>query len=395
MTARDTTDPPTAATPSREWLSERVRAVARDVAGPAAEGVDREGRWPRETIDALARAGLLGLIVPREHGGLGEGASALALACEELGSACGSSALVFGMHCVGSKVLSAGPRPEQVERFLAPIVRGEHVTSLALSEPGTGVHFYLPRTTFRREGDGYRLNGRKAFVTSGGRADSYVISAAAEGAVEDPGTFSTFVVERGSAGLSWGDEWDGLGMRGNSSRSAWLEEVRVDGLHRLGREGDETWHLFDLIAPYFLVAMSGTYLGTARGALEEALATVGERRYEHSGRLVAEQAPVPSLLAEAWTEVERSRQLLRHAARLLDGGDEGANLALFAAKIDVAEAATRVTDVALRLAGGRGYGAGSRIGRQVRDARAAHLMSPTTDLLKSWLGRSLLGLPLL
>lgn len=395
MNPRETADLPTAGRPSSGRLTERVRAVARDAAEPAAAAVDREARWPRETVDALARAGLLGLVVPREHGGLGEGALALARACEELGSVCGSSALVFGMHCVGTRVMAVGPRPEQVERFLTPIARGEHVTTLALSEPGTGIHFYLPRTTFRGQGDGYLLNGRKAFVTSGGCADSYVMSAAAEGAVEDPGTFSTFVVAAGSSGLSWGDPWDGLGMRGNSSRSARLEEVRVDGVGRLGREGDETWHVFDLIAPYFLVAMSGTYLGTARGALEESLAAVSGRRYEHSGRLVGEQAPVAALLAEAWTELERSRQLLHHAARLLDDGDERAVMALFATKIDVAEMATRVTDLALRLSGGRGYGSGSRIGRLLRDARAAHLMSPTTDLLKTWLGRSLLGLPLL
>ena len=396
MTRREPAEPPTVlGRPSPDRLAERVRRVARQVAAPAAEAVDREGLWPRPTVDALAGEGLLGLMVPREHGGVGEGAEALAIACEELGSVCGSSALVFGMHCVGTRVVAERPRPEQAERFLAPIARGEHVTTLALSEPGTGVHFYLPRTTFRPEGDGHRLNGTKSFVTSGGCADSYVLSAAAEGAVDDPGTFSTFLVEQDAAGLSWGPPWDGLGMRGNSSREARLDEVRVEAAHRLGREGDETWHLFDLIAPYFLVAMSGTYLGIGRGALEEVVEQVGRRRYEHSGRRLAEQPAVPALLAQAWTEVERSRQLLHYAARLLDAGDPAATPALFAAKIDVAESATHVTDVALRLSGGRGFGASSRIARHLRDARAAHLMSPTTDLLKTWLGRSLLGLPLL
>lgn len=377
-------------------LRELAREVAREVAAPAAEGVDRHARWPADTVRGLATAGLLGLTVPREHGGLGEGAEALAVATEELGTVCGSSALVFGMHSVATATIAAKVRPPQVRRYLEPILRGEHVTTLALSEPGTGVHFYLPRTTFERREDGsYRLSGTKSFVTSAGHADSYVISAAAAGGEGDPGTFSCFVVDAHAEGIELGPPWDGLGMRGNSSRTVSFHGTRLDPDHQLGREGDETWYLFDVVAPYFLVAMSATYLGVARGALEVAQGHVASRTYEHTGRSLAREGPVPVHLAEMWVRVERGRQLLRHAARRLDGGHPEAARSLFAAKIEVVRTAVDVTDRAMVLTGGRGYTGGSRLGRALRDARAGHLMSPSTDLLLRWLGRSLLDLPLL
>lgn len=377
-------------------LRETARGVARKSAAPAAEEVDRDGRWPVETVRGLAAAGLLGLVVPREHGGLGEGAEAVAVVTEELGTVCGSSALVFGMHSVGTATIATKVRPPQVRRYLEPIQRGEHVTTLALSEPGTGIHFYLPRTTFERREDGsYEIEGTKSFVTSAGKADSYVISAAAGGAEADPGTFSSFVVDAGSAGIELGPPWDGLGMRGNSSRSLTFHRVELDPDQRLGREGDQTWYLFDVIAPYFLVAMSATYLGVAQGALEVAQGHVATRTYSHTGRSLAREEPVPMQLAEMWVRVERSRQLLRHAARRLDGGHPEAARSLFAAKIDAVRTAVEVTDRSMVLAGGRGYTSSSPLGRALRDARAGHLMSPTTDLLLRWLGRSLLDLPLL
>lgn len=381
---------------SVDRLRRLAQDVAREAAGPAAEAVDREARWPAETVGALASAGLLGLVVPREYGGLGQGASTLAVVTEVLGSVCGSSGLVFGMHSVATATIAARVSPAQARRYLEPVSRGEHVTTLAVSEPGTGVHFYLPSTAFERTEDGsYELEGTKSFVTSAGHADSYVVSAAAAGAEADPGTFSCFVVDADEPGIELGPPWDGLGMRGNSSRSVTFRRVRLDGDRRLGQEGDETWFLFDVVAPYFIVAMSATYLGVAQGALKLVQEHVRERTYRHTGRSLANEDQVAPEVAEIWLRVERSRQLLWHAARQLDAAHPEAARSLFAAKIDVVRTAVEVTDRALVLSGGRGYGAGAHLGRALRDARAGHIMSPSTDLLRRWLGRSLLDLPLL
>lgn len=378
-----------------EELRDLAAETARTVLREHADAVDDEARWPAESMRALAEVGLLGLHVDADLGGRGEGMLALALVTEQLGRECGSTALVYGMHCVASKVITVTPTADQIERYLRPIAAGQHVTSLALSEPGTGVHFYLPQTTFRPADDGYVVNGRKSFVTSGGQADSYVLSVVREGLGLDPGTFSCLLLDATRSDLSWGSPWDGLGMRGNSSRGLTLDDVDVPAADLLGAEGDETWFVFEVIAPYFIVAMAGTYLGVAQSALDEAVEHLRKRTYDHTGERIGTSETVAHRLGELWARVERTRQLLYHAARLGDADAPGARHALFAAKAEVAETAVDVANDVMTLVGGIGYGRGGRIGRALRDARASHVMSPTTDLLRTWLGRSLLDLPLL
>lgn len=381
-----------------EPVSPRLLSLARDaarVAAPLAPRTDREARWPAEAMRALGESGLLGLHVPRRLGGLGQGLLALAQIDEELGKACGSTAMCFGMHCVATAVIAAKATPAQEEKYLRPIAAGRHVTSLALSEPGTGAHFFLPRTTFEHREDGFVLDGRKSFVTSGGQADSYVVSAVAPGAELDPGTFTCLLVERGAHGLEWGPPWHGVGMRGNSSLGARLADLRVPPDNLLGREGDQIWYVFEVVAPYFLVAMAGTYLGIAQAAFDLAAEHLRQHRYEHTSERLAENAALVEQVAGMWTTVERARRLLHHAARLGDAGAPEAANALFAAKIEVADAVVGVTNAAMMLLGGRGYQENGTLARLMRDAQAAHVMAPTTHLLKRWLGRSVLGLPLL
>lgn len=376
-------------------LQARAREVADSVVRDEAATVDAAAVWPRDSMRALGEAGLLGLHVDTRHGGLGQGMLALAVVAEEIGSVCGSTGLVYGMHCVGTRVIQVRPTPAQAEQYLAPIAAGQHVTSLALSEPGTGSHFYLPRTTFRRRDDGFVVNGHKSFVTSGGEADSYVMSVVAADADLDPGTFSCLLLDADSPGAEWQEPWDGFGMRGNGSRGLVLEDAVVPSRNLLGTEGDEIWYLFEVITPYFIIAMAGTYLGIARSALEAAIEHLRERTYTHTGELAGAADTVSHRLGHLWSVVERTRQLIHHAARLGDHGHPDARRALFACKAEVAEAAVTVANEAMTLTGGIAYGRNSRIARALRDARAADVMAPTTDLARIWLGRSLLDLPLL
>lgn len=201
---------PAAATPL-----ERLRQLAAEIAGSVlAEEcgeVDADAKWPEKGLRALADAGLMGLHIPEHLGGHGEGLLALATITEELGRHCSSTAMCFGMHSVAAKVLSSKATPYHEERFLRPIAQGQHISSLSLSEPGTGVHFFLPRSEAREDGDAFVLKGEKSFVTSGGHADSYVMSAVAPGQELDPGAFSCFAVEADTPGLEWKEEWQGSG----------------------------------------------------------------------------------------------------------------------------------------------------------------------------------------
>lgn len=364
--------------------------IADGVVAADAAAVDQEGRWPEAGLRALCEE-LGGMVVPEEHGGAGHGLGALVRVGEILGARCASTALCFGMHCVASAVISAKATPQQAVRYLEPIAAGQHLTTLALSEPGTGSHFWISESALQRTPRGYRIDGRKTFVTNGGHADSYVVSTVGATPDAPAGEFSCLVVDGDAPGLVWGPPWTGLGMRGNSSRSLALEGVASPPEALLGAEGDQIWYVFHVVAPYFLAAMAGTYLGIAVAAFEEARLHLTERRYSHGGTRPAQQPVVQHRMGELWATIERTRQLLHHAAEQGDVGGPDALPALCSAKAEVAEAAVAVVNEAMTLVGGIGYREGTSMERHLRDVRAAHVMSPTTDILRTWVGRAVLG----
>jgi alkylation response protein AidB-like acyl-CoA dehydrogenase len=374
---------------------ERFRVIALGVTAREAEAVDREYRWPEATMNAIKDEGLGGLVVPTRYGGLGLGLRAQTEACEILGRECASAGLAFGMHCVATAVIASKATPDQGERYLQPIARGEHITTLALSEPGTGVHFYYPETQMTRTSNGFVVNGTKSFVTNGGYADSYVVSTVSADPDAPPGHFSCVMVANGSPGFRWLEPWRGLGMRGNSSRGASLDNVFVPTNDLLGDEGDQVWYVFHVVAPHFLVAMAATYLGIASSALDVAVERLKKRRYSHSGTAVAQIDVMQYKLGHMWAKVHRTRQLVLWAA---DEGDRQGPLtlpALCAAKAEVAPCVVETVNDCMTLVGGSAYRDGSRLERLLRDARAADVMAPTTDLLYTWCGRAVLEEPLL
>lgn len=377
----------------------RLRNIAREVTAsviaPNAAAVDREAKWPKASLQALGDAGLMGLHIPKRLGGHEQGLLALAVLGETIAEGCASSALCYAMHCVGTAVIVAKASSYQEDRYLVPIVEKQHVTTLALSEQGTGSHFYFPQTQLNLQGDVYRVNGVKQFVTNGGHADSYVISTQASDPDSEAGDFSCLIVDRDSRGITWTGDWSGLGMRGNSSRAMNLDNVEVPAANLLGQEGDQIWYTFEVVAPYFLVAMAGAYLGIAQAALAVARQYIQERRYAHSGERLADVAILQYRIAEMATAVQKSRGLLHHAAYLGDMGDGEAMINIMMAKADAADLAATITNDAMTCCGGSAYRDNSELARMLRDARAAHVMSPTTDMLKTWCGRLLLGRPLM
>lgn len=374
----------------------RVQQVALDHVAPHAASVDADARWPERQLRALLDAGLGGLVLPERAGGLGLGLLGLLRVCETLGQHCASTAMCFGMHGVGSAVLAAKATPDQVERRLRPIAEGRHLTTLAFSEPGSGAHFYLPQTRLTRDAGTFLVDGTKSFVTNGGHADSYVINGVSDDDRDAMlGQFSCLVVDARAEGISWKEEWRGTGMRGNSSRTMRLDDVRVPDDDLLGAEGDQAWYVFHVVAPFFLSAMAGTYLGIAQAALGEAATHLKARTHRHTGQTLAQSTVLQHRMGELWAEVERARRLSYHAAEQGDIGGPDALPAVLSSKAEAGETAVRVTNAAMTLMGGIGYAQGGRLDRLLRDARAAPVMAPTTDILRLWTGRWLLGEPLL
>ena len=382
--------------PELHQLLETAASIAREVAAPESSRADRDGVWVEQTMAALKESRLTGLVVPQAQGGHGEGLYALVRISEELGKAYASAGLCFGMHCVGAAVIAAKATSWQQEHYLVPIAEGKHITSLALSEPGTGAHFYFPQTSLVPvSANEFVVNGAKTFITNGGHADSYVVSTM--GASEDAGAdqFSCVVIDEGTKGLDWGGEWTGMGMRGNSSRPAQFHDVHISGQQILGEKGDQLWYIFNVVAPYFLMAMAGSYLGIAAAALEEGKNTLLRRTYSHNGTNLAQLSLLQHRLGVLWANVERTRRLIYHAALEGDKGQPEAMPAILAAKAEVAHCAVDVVNEVMTLSGGIGYQQSGRLGMLLRDARAAHVMAPTTDILYTWLGRALLDQPIL
>ena len=369
--------------------------IAKNIAVKEALIADKNGTWVKETMEALKQSKLTGLVVPEAFGGLGQGLFALVKICKELGKSYSSAGLCFGMHCVGSAVIAAKATTWQQKKYLEAIASGEHITTLALSEAGTGAHFYFPQTPLIAvTEDEFLVNGVKSFVTNGGHADSYVVSTLGASADADPDQFSCVIIDADAPGIAWGQEWDGLGMRGNSSKSLHLNDVHISGKHILGDKGDQLWYVFNVVAPYFLMAMAGTYLGIAEAALIEGQTTLSKRSYAHNGSSLANVSLLQHRLGTLWSNVERTKRLIYHAANSYDKNAPDALLGILSAKAEVAGCCVTVVNEVMTLTGGIGYKNNSHLGMLLRDARASHVMSPTSDLLYTWIGRVLLDQPI-
>lgn len=379
-----------------ENILEKFREITESTVSKEATDVDQKAQWPEKSIRLMQQEGLAGLVIPKESGGLGQGLYGFVRVCEIIGQASASAGLCFGMHCVASAVIAAKATPHQKKNFLEPIAQGQHLTTLALSEPGTGSHFYLPQTQLLSLSETeFAIKGNKTFVTNGGFADSYVISTVGVEADASIDQFSCVVVEKTASGLELGPPWQGLGMRGNSSRSLALRSVAVPSGNLLGAQGDQLWYVFQVVTPYFLTSMAGVYLGIAQAAFEEAKNHLMKRNHSHNGLTLNQIPLLQHRLGTLWAKIERTRQLIYHAALEGDKGGENAILAILSAKAEVAHCVVEVVNEAMTLAGGVGYRDNSRFDVLLRDARAAHVMSPTTDLLYTWIGRAILDQPIL
>jgi isovaleryl-CoA dehydrogenase len=368
-----------------------VQAAARDIAeariAPAAAEVDRTRSFPHDDMRALAEAGALGLLVPTEHGGSGGGLTALAEACEVVGAAGASTGMVFLMHAVTAATVAGGGGARAAE-LLGAMASGETIGTLAFSERGTGAHFYNPELRAERRDGAIRVSGRKSFVTSGGQADVMLVLVQAA----DGDGLDCYAVAGDAPGVSFDGAWQGLGMAGNSSVAMVLDDVTVDDEARIGAPGAGGDLVFGVVAPVFLAGLAGVNVGIAQAATDAAVAHAASRRYP-DGTVLAELPTIQHQLADMDLAVRSARTLLREAVALGDDGDAAALVVLMEAKVAATDTAAHVTQLALEVCGGQGYGPSLPIERYLRDARAGSVMAPTNGVLKTWIGKALAGLP--
>lgn len=371
---------------------DRVRDISARVIAPGAAEHDRAGDWPGSSIKALADAGLLGLTVPEELGGLGLGPSDFVAAVEELAGACASTAMIFVMHVCGTETIkqSALPRRDSV---LSDIAAGKHLSTLAFSEKGSRSHFWAP-VSRATEQDGFHiLNCQKSFVTSAGHANSYVVSTLAVGA-KGMTESSLYYVENGAAGLSVAGPWNGLGLRANASAPMKLENSRVSPDSLLSPASGGFDVMMAVALPWFQLGSSAVANGIGRAALDAAAGHLNAARLEHLDVTLASQPESRARLASARVALDASRALTADAARSVENPDDSTMLRVLEVKACASETALDVTDKAMRLCGGAGFSKQLPVERYFRDARAGSVMAPTTDALHDFIGKPLLGLSL-
>lgn len=373
---------------SPSLTSNIVASVVAEVIEPAAAAVDRDSAFPRAGLDALGKAGLLGLVSSGDVGGLGGTLRDAAEAVELVGRACGSTGMVLCMHYCATAVLEQhGPRDVR-----EAIARGEHVTTLAFSEMGSRSHFWAPQSTATAAGDGQvRLDAQKSWITSGGQADSYVWSSKPLAA---DGMSTIWLVPSGARGLETVKPFDGMGLRGNASCPVKATGVMVPASAMMGEDGSGLEIMMGIVLPYFQVLSSSCYLGITEAATAKAIAHVSGTKLSHIGQCLADLPTIRAYLARMRTKTDMMRGLLRDTLSALEEGREEAQLRVLEVKAAAAETATEVTELAMRVCGGAAFRKEVGIERHFRDARAATVMSPTTDLLYDFIGKAITGMPL-
>jgi len=377
-----------------QYLLAENETLAKELLAPKADEVDHARRFPRENIRELGRKGLVGLVVPLDYGGAGAGIPEMALVLERMAGACPSTAMVMLMHYCGTAVVVAKGSATLKQSLLPEIARGEHLATLAFSEAGSGGHFYMPVSEVRKNGRGLRLTARKTFVTSAGEADSYVVSTRKAGA-SGPTDLDLYLVARGTQGFEVEKPFEGLGLAGNASAPMNLEDVGLKEEKRLGSEGSGFQTMLEVVLPHFQVGVAAVSLGIAAAAYQAASAHVVGRKYEHAGGAALAAIPrVQFLAAEMALELRSARAYLGETIRRIAAGDPEAMLDVLGVKARAAEAALAVASRAMTLGGGAAFGRRGGLERMFRDAQAASVMAPATDVLKEFLGKACLGLPL-
>ena len=368
-------------------IQEKLDAIASGVVASNAEPVDRDGVFPRAAMDALARAGLYGLISAREVGGMGEGPGAAALAVERVSRECASTGMVLAMHYAGAAVIEKHG-PEAMRRDVAA---GRHLSTLAFSEAGSRSHFWAPTSTAKVVGDRVRLDAEKSWVTSAGHATAYVWSSRP---VRAEGASTLWLVPANARGLSLPRPYDGLGLRGNDSRPVTAAEVVVAQTSRLGDDGGGFGIMMGTVLPYFNLMSAAYSVGLMEAATTRAAGHAAATRYAHVDATLADMPTVRAYVARMRVRTDMTRALLVEAVDAVEGAREDAMLRVLECKAAAGETALDVLQTAMRVCGGAAFRKGVGVERYFRDAQAASVMAPTTDQLYDFIGKAACGLPL-
>ena len=375
-----------APTDEHEAVRAACRDLCRDKVAPHAADVDRTATFPQASYDALRAADFHAPHIPETYGGVGADALATAIVIEEVARACASSSLIPAVNKLGTMPLLLAGSPELNKRYLTPVAAGEAMFSYCLSEPDAGSDAAAMRTRAVRDGDGWRLNGVKRWITNAGVSDYYTVFASTDPESGGRG-ISAFVVEKTDPGVTFGAPEKKLGIKGSPTCEVYLDDVRLPASRLIGVEG-EGFKLALRTLDHTRVTIAAQAVGIAQGALDYAVGYVKERR--QFGQAVADFQGVQFMLADMATKLEAARQLTYAAAARSERTDPDLTFFGAAAKCFASDMAMEVTTDAVQLLGGYGYVQDYPVERMMRDAKITQIYEGTNQIQRVVLARQLL-----
>ncbi|MEK7284632.1 MAG: acyl-CoA dehydrogenase [Chloroflexota bacterium] len=374
-------------TEEQELVQRTAREFARDRVLPIAAEIDEKSEVPRELVREMAELGFLGIYVPERWGGAGLDVVSYVLALEEINRACASTGVILGSHVsLACDPLLRYGTDEQKERLLVPLARGEKLGCFALSEPASGSDAAAMRTSARRDGGAWILNGTKNFITNGAYADVAIVFAQTDPAQRHKGIVA-LAVEKGTLGFTVGKLERKLGIRGSDTAQLHFQDCRVPDANRLGELG-EGFTVALAALEGGRVGIAAQAVGIARACLEDALAYAQER--EAFGQKIAEFQAIQWMLADMATGIDAARLLVWRAAVLKDRDERfGPQAAM--AKLFASDVAMKAARDCVQIFGGYGYLRDYPAERHYRDAKITEIYEGTSEIMKMIIAEDMLG----
>jgi alkylation response protein AidB-like acyl-CoA dehydrogenase len=372
-------------TPDQEAIRDAVRDFSQAELWPNASKWDREHSFPKEAHQGLAALGAYGICVPEEHGGAGLDYLTLALVLEEIAAGDGGTSTAISVtNCPVNAILMRYGNAQQKKQWLEPLAQGRMLGAFCLTEPQAGSDASSLRTTARKDGDGYVIDGVKQFITSGKNGQVAIVIAVTDKGAGKRG-MSAFIVPTDAPGYSVARLEDKLGQHSSDTAQINFDGCRVPAENLIGAEG-EGYKIALGALEGGRIGIAAQSVGMARSAFDVALAYAKER--QAFGGSIFEQQAVGFRLAECATQLEAARQLIWHAASLRDAGSPCLKEAAMA-KLFASEMAERVCSAAIQTLGGYGYVNDFPLERIYRDVRVCQIYEGTSDIQKLLIQRAL------
>ncbi|OGS18117.1 MAG: acyl-CoA dehydrogenase [Elusimicrobia bacterium RIFOXYA2_FULL_50_26] len=374
-------------TEEQQMIVDLARKIAQEKIKPVREHYDETEEFPWPIVEELAKADLCGVYIPQEYGGFGGGVMNLVLVVEELCKVDGGISLALAATALGTFPILLGGNEEQKKKYLPDIASGKKLAAFGLTEPEAGSDATSMRTTAKKEGDYYVLNGTKCFITNAGDAETYTVFAKTNPG-RGPRGISCFILEKGMKGFEFGKKEKKMGIRASSTRELIFNNCMVPRENLIGKEGHGL-----LIAQGTLdtsrPGVAAQALGIAAGALEEAISYARTR--VQFGQPISSFQAIQHMLADMATEVEAARCLLYQTARMMDANPGKRTTKESAmSKLYASEVAMRVTTNAVQIFGGYGYIREYPVEKMMRDAKITQIYEGTSQIQRNEIALNLI-----